>query len=594
MPVLANRARMSTATTGTGTVTLGSATVGFQSFASAGVTDGATVRYVIEDNNGNWEIGTGTYTATGTTLSRTPSESSVGGSAINLSGSAIVFLSAGKEELQHAADMDQDVATTDSPTFAGGTLTGDLSFGDSNKAVFGAGSDLQIYHDGTHSYVTDEGTGNLYLRSNGNGIVMQAVTAEDSIVALANGAVNLYYDNSLKLATTSTGINVTDNITVAGTVDGRDVATDGTKLDGIEAGADVTDTANVTAAGALMRTGGTMTGDLVLAADPTANLQAATKQYVDTIAAAGLHYHDPVRVESPTALTVTYNNGTSGVGATLTNAGTQAALVIDGVTLSVSDRVLIYTQTDATQNGVYTVTDVGSASTNWVMTRATDADSYGASDPDALGQGDAFFVLEGDTGAGELYVMNTEGTITFGTTNITFTQVASTAVYSAGTGLNLTGTVFSTVQDIATTASPTFAGGTFTGNVSFGDNDKAIFGAGSDLQIYHDGSNSWINEVGTGSLIIAGEDVTIATPNAGEFMARFIANGEARLYYDANTKLATTATGVDVTGTVTATAFSGDGASVTNVNAATLDGDSKATILATAEANALALAIALG
>jgi hypothetical protein len=183
-------------------------------------------------------------------------------------------------------------------------------------------------------------------------------------------------------------------------------------------------------------------GDLELNQDPTSALHAATKEYVDTIAAAGLHYHDPVRVEQEGNLSATYDNGTAGVGATLTNNSTQAALVIDGVTLSTADRVLVYEQTDATQNGVYTVTDTGSASTNWVLTRSTDTDSYAPSDPNSFGKGDAFFVLEGNAGAGELYVMNTEGTITFGTTNITFTQVASTAVYSAGNGLTLTGTVF--------------------------------------------------------------------------------------------------------------------------------------------------------
>jgi hypothetical protein len=212
-----------------------------------------------------------------------------------------------------------------------------------------------------------------------------------------------------------------------------------------------------------------VTGDLSLSADPTTSLQAATKQYVDTVAAAGLHYHLPVRVERPSTdgnLNATYINGSSGVGATLTNAGTQEALVIDGITLNTNDRVLIYNQTNGYENGVYTVTNTGSGSTNWVLTRATDADSYSPSDPDSLGQGDAFFVREGNTGAGELYVMNTSGTITFGTTNITFTEVASTAVYQAGTGLTLNGVTFSTNQDISTTASPTFVNLTATGNIT--------------------------------------------------------------------------------------------------------------------------------
>jgi hypothetical protein len=95
---LVNRAKMTTATTGTGTVTLGTASDGFQTFAGAGVVDGDLVRYVIEEGD-NFEIGTGTYTASGTTLTRNPSESSAAGAAITLAGEALVFLTAANADI---------------------------------------------------------------------------------------------------------------------------------------------------------------------------------------------------------------------------------------------------------------------------------------------------------------------------------------------------------------------------------------------------------------------------------------------------------------------------------------------------------------
>jgi hypothetical protein len=93
MVTLVNRAKVATSTTGTGTISLGSAQSGYQTFADAGVTDGQVVRYVIEDGT-DWEIGTGTYTASGTTLSRTVAESSNADAALNLTGSAVVYVSA--------------------------------------------------------------------------------------------------------------------------------------------------------------------------------------------------------------------------------------------------------------------------------------------------------------------------------------------------------------------------------------------------------------------------------------------------------------------------------------------------------------------
>lgn len=97
MTKLVNRAKMSTATTGTGTITLGSAVSGFQTFASAGVVDGDSVRYAIEDGAA-WEIGVGVYTATGTTMSRTLNESSTG-SLLDLSGLATVYVTAAAADL---------------------------------------------------------------------------------------------------------------------------------------------------------------------------------------------------------------------------------------------------------------------------------------------------------------------------------------------------------------------------------------------------------------------------------------------------------------------------------------------------------------
>ena len=101
----------------------------------------------------------------------------------------------------------------------------DVTFADNRKAVFGAGSDLQIYHDGSHSYVSDQGTGRLVLNSSGGGVRIEKSPTENMAIFTPDGNCELFYDNSLKLATTSTGIDVTGTVTADGlTVTGSDAA----------------------------------------------------------------------------------------------------------------------------------------------------------------------------------------------------------------------------------------------------------------------------------------------------------------------------------------------------------------------------------
>ena len=266
MVTLVNRAKMSTATTGTGTITLGSAEDGYQSFADAGVSDGDTLRYVIEDGSA-WEIGTGTYTASGTTLTRTVGESSNADAALNVSGSAAVFVTVAGEDIQQppsegafadgdktkldgieaGATADQTKADIDALGInadqvdglhasdfvrrdASSTIYGgDLTFSDNMAANFGESSDLSIYHAYGESWI-----------HNATGLLK--VDSLDDVQLRRTG-----YN---KLVAHNTGVTVTGDVTVSGAVDGRDVAADGTKLDGIEAGA----TADMTAAEILAAT----------------------------------------------------------------------------------------------------------------------------------------------------------------------------------------------------------------------------------------------------------------------------------------------------------------------------------------------------
>jgi len=405
MAVLANRVRVTTSTTGTGTITLGSAETTYQTFAEAGVSNGDVVRYLIEEGT-NWEVGTGTYTASGTTLSRTVSESSNSGSAITLAGNATVSIVSAAEdvtsdveitggtidnaviggttavagtftnvtstgtltyatlndgttsltstvaELNYSDGVTSNIQTQldakaplASPAFTGtatgvnltlsgdltvngttttlnttntvvsdnllelnngvssnandsgiviergstgdnafmgwdesadsfivgtttatgsstgdltitaapltvsaltassGAFSGDVTFGDNDKAIFGAGNDLQIYHaGGTINHIFGLVGHSTYI-TGGTDLYLRGVNGEEGVTINGNGAVELFYDDAQKFATTSAGVNVT------GSLDVTDAATTRTNLGVDAAGTD--NSTDVTLAGSL-------------------------------------------------------------------------------------------------------------------------------------------------------------------------------------------------------------------------------------------------------------------------------------------------------------------------------------------------------
>jgi len=229
--VVADRVKETTTTTGTGTYTLAGAATGFESFSAVG--DGNTTYYCCTDGT-DFEVGIGTYTASGTTLARTTIlQSSNSDAAVNWSaGSRDIFVT---QPAEKAVFLNAD---------------GDIEFDNSHRIkltsnsteavldIAGGGPNFIRFRPDSGFSNTADGVDILY-RTYPNDLLIERSENANTIAEFGgdDGHAALYFNDSKKLETLTGGVDITGNITVSGTVDGRDVATDGSKLDGIESGA---------------------------------------------------------------------------------------------------------------------------------------------------------------------------------------------------------------------------------------------------------------------------------------------------------------------------------------------------------------------
>jgi hypothetical protein len=206
-------------------------------------------------------------------------------------------------------------------------------------------------------------------------------------------------------------------------------AINGTTIGAITPAAGTFTTVNATSGtlGSVALTTGTIT------TAPSSGNDIVNKTYADGIA-GGLNFHQACRLATTAALPAnTYNNGAFGVGATLT-AIANGALTVDGTLTVAGNRILVKNEAAGANNGVYTVTQVGTAGTPYILTRATDFDTPGTG-VNQIDAGDFFLITAGTANTNTSWVQQTPLPITVGITSIVFQQFGAPITYSAGTGL---------------------------------------------------------------------------------------------------------------------------------------------------------------
>ncbi len=488
-----------------------------------------------------------------------------------------------------------------------------LEFADNGKIQMGSSSDLSIYHDGSHSYVQDGGTGYLLLTSDGPGVRINSSTSEIMADFTPNGASTLYYDNSAKLATKADGVDITGEL-----------QSDSLDVDGA---ADISGTATL---GAVTVTGAaTLNGDVTLgnASTDTITVKGNIANGVFTGASA---FNGGVTIGNANTDTLTVNANTtfnSGVNISSGSAvsaptGTFTALVstgsasLNGTTqlgdastdiittkgnfanASFNGNLMLNGSADLLVDGTLVISENGKLHANNAITNGTikgvmlensgvSAASYGSSSAIPVVTVDAQGLVTSVTTAtvagvtGLTYTAANNNIRISTATGTTYDDVIDPATASVKGVASFNSADFTVSTGAVSLASTITTAHTFDNDITFNganydviwdksanalefqDAAKATFGDGGDLQIYHTDTVSYIRDTGTGSLFIDTDGTAVHLISDGSYangkMASFNKDGAVNLYYDNVEKLATTSGGVNVTGTVTDDGATHDG-----------------------------------
>ena len=434
---------------------------------------------------------------------------------------------------------------------------------DNTKAVFGNGDDLKLYHDGSNShikntgslYVASETSGDLYLRSDDD-IFIQPQGGENGITLTGDGAVTLYHDNAVKLATNSGGVTVTGTAILGGA----------SFVDNATAYFGTGNDLRIYHDGNHSYIKDTGTGNLVLATSRLSiNNAASNEEMISAIqnGAVELFYANSKKLETTsTGVTVT-----GGVVATSTiqvsrssasplfqvndaDAGGGAKSrwfgLVDG-----TSRFAIYGTNGSTEE--FNLADGGVATFTGAVTAnaGINIDNININGTTiALSSGDLTIDVAGNISldADGNNITLKDGGIDYGnftkSTNDFVVQSTITngdILFKGSDGGSAITALSLNMSDAGTAI--------FNHDIKLADNGKAIFGGGSDLQIYHSGADSYIVDSGAGDLYIrTSNELRLQDSTGTDNFLYALEGGDVRLYYDGAQKLATTSTGITVTG----------------------------------------------